>query len=528
MAVRTSRRRLPAFYPSTRQKPLARLVTGIERRVKRMLFDCRMCGNCLLFDTAFVCPMSCPNGTRNGPCRGSSSDGCFVDPTSDCTWLQIYQRAEQLGRLERLLEVNAPLDRSRMGCETFLTAYKLWCRHKHKPDLRDLITNRTRFNSDWEQFRYELRQPDWWQGDSQYHPSAYAQTMSRLEALFRSGRFAISAEVAPPMEPTGGRIAKVAARLKGYAHTANFTDNPLGVPRMSGLACALHSLENELEPVLQIQTRHRNRYDFQSEAIGAATVGVRNILCLSDDIGRLGPGPRPRPELSDIDAVQALWILRRLRDEGLDVGGETVEHRPHYFLGAAASPYAARPSYEAIVTEKKINAGAQFLQTLPVFDWAGFVEWLEALDKRNLLAKTYLMPTVAPLKSARHARFLANEVPGVTIPPSTMARIEEAADPKEEGIQITLDLIAKLKTVTGIHGLHILSPGQEEVVPRLVKEAGLRDFVPGVETFSGNGRNKSSNGRGSSLSLAPPSDQSAFHLDLDNLFGTGPNTDVDI
>jgi methylenetetrahydrofolate reductase (NADPH) len=197
-------------------------------------------------------------------------------------------------------------------------------------------------------------------------------------------------------------------------------------------------------------------------------------------------------------------------------------------LGAAASPYAARPSYEAIVTEKKINAGAQFLQTLPVFDWARFVDWLEALDKRNLLGKTYLTPTVAPLKSARHARFLANEVPGVTIPPSTMARIEETTDPKEEGIQIALDLIAKLKSVTGIHGMHILSPGQEEVVPRLVKEAGLIDFVPGVEAFSGNGRNKSSNGRGTRFNLPPSLDRSAFHLDLDDLSGTGPNADVDI
>jgi hypothetical protein len=146
MAVRTTRRRLPAFYPSMRQRPLARLVTGIERRVKSMLFDCRMCGNCLLFDTAFICPMSCPNGTRNGPCRGSSSDGCFVDPTADCTWLHIYRRAEQQGTLERLLEVNAPLDHRRMGCETFLTVHELWRSRNQRPRLRDLITNRTRPN----------------------------------------------------------------------------------------------------------------------------------------------------------------------------------------------------------------------------------------------------------------------------------------------------------------------------------------------------------------------------------------------
>ncbi|UCC86920.1 MAG: methylenetetrahydrofolate reductase C-terminal domain-containing protein [Anaerolineales bacterium] len=528
MGVRSSRRRLPAFYPSVRQRPLARLATGIERRVKRALFDCRMCGNCLLFDTAFTCPMSCPNGTRNGPCRGSSSDGCFVDPTSECTWLYIYQRAERRGNLERLLEVNAPLDGRRVGCETWLTAYELWRSQHPRPRLRDLITNRARPNAEWDAFWHKLRQPSWWQGDSQYHPPAYVQKISRLEAALGAHQFVVSAEVAPPMEPTGDRIAQVAASLKGYADTANFTDNPLGVPRMSGLACAIHSLKNGLEPVLQIQTRHRSRHDFQAEALGAVAVGVRNILCLSDDIGRLGPGPRPRPELSDIDAVQALWILRRLRDEGIDVDGEPVEHRPRYFLGAAASPCAALPKYEAIVTEKKINAGAQFLQTLPIFDRARFLEWMEALDKRNLLGKVFLMPSVAPLKSPRHARFMANDVPGVTIPSSIMARIEDAADPQEEGIQIALDLIAELKDTGGIHGLHILCPGQEEVVQRLVKETGLRAFVPRAGAFSGNGRHKSGNGRGRSASfnLSGSMDQSAF--DLDYLSGKKPNRDWDI
>jgi methylenetetrahydrofolate reductase (NADPH) len=527
MSGRTSRRSDPAFYPSIRQKLLARLVTVIERRVKRTLFGCRMCGNCLLLQTFFICPMSCPNGTRNGPCRGSSPDHCFVDPACDCTWLHIYQQAEKRGNLERLLEINAPLDSQRVGCETLLTAYKLWRSRDRRPRLRDLILNPKRFGSDWETLRYELRQPDWWQGDSRYHPPAYTESASILEAVLHSGRFAISAEIAPPMEPTGERIAQVAARLKRCVDTANFTDNPLGVPRMSGLACALHSLENGLEPVLQIQTRHRSRDDFQSEVVGATTVGVRNILCLSDDIGRLGPGPRPRPKLHDIDAVQALWILRRLRDEGVNVDGEPVEHRPRYFLGAAASPYAALPSYEAIVTEKKINAGAQFLQTLPVFDSARFVEWLEALDRRNLLGKVYVMPTVALLKSPRHARFMANDVPGVYVPPHIMARIEDASDPQEEGIQIALNLIAGLKSMGGIHGLHILAPGQEEVVPRLVKEAGLEGFVPGTRRFSGNGRDKHHNGRDTNFNnLLKSMDWLAF--DPDNSPGTAHRGSLDL
>ena len=268
---------------------------------------------------------------------------------------------------------------------------------------------------------------------------------------------------------------------------------------MSGLACAVHCLKNDLQPVLQLQTRHRSRHNFAAEALGAVAVGVRNLLCLADDIGRFGPGPAPRPELNDLDTVQALWMLRRLRDEGVDVDGNPVESRSSFFLGAMASPYAALPRYEAIITEKKINAGAQFLQTLPVFDLPRFTDWLEALDKRNLLGKVYLMPTVAPLKDARHARFMANDVPGVYVPLAVMTAMENAADPREEGIQIALRLIGKLKSLPGIHGLHILAPNREEIVPRLVKETDLKDLVQstgsGASSYSKNGKNKSHNGR---------------------------------
>jgi methylenetetrahydrofolate reductase (NADPH) len=379
---------------------------------------------------------------------------------------------------------------------------------------------------DWDTFRFELRQPAWWRGDSRYHPPAYTEAASKLEAVLRSGRFAVSAEIAPPMEPTSDRITWLSSRLKACVDTANFTDNPLSVPRMSGLACALHSLDSNLEPVLQIQTRHRARHDFQAEVVGAATVGVRNILCLADDTGRLGPGPRPRPKRHDIDAVQALWILRRLRDEGVDVDGETVEQPPRFFLGAAASPFAALPRYEAIVTEKKINAGAQFLQTLPIFDGARFVEWLEALDKRNLLGKVYLMPSVVLLRSPRHARFIANDVPGVYVPSPVMTRIEDAADPREEGIQIAIELISELKDLSGINGVHILAPGQEEVVPRLVKETSLRDSERRPKPFSGNGRGKAHNSRNTDFNLAKFVNWLTF--DPNSLSGTAHSTNLDI
>jgi methylenetetrahydrofolate reductase (NADPH) len=208
------------------------------------------------------------------------------------------------------------------------------------------------------------------------------------------------------------------------------------------------------------------------------------------------------------------------------VGGEPIEHHPRFFLGAAASPYAALPRYEAIVTEKKINAGAQFLQTLPIFDVARFVEWLEALDKRGLLGKVYLMPSVMPLRSPRQTRFMANDVPGVYVPPSIMARIEDAADPQEEGIQIALELISELKDLKGIDGLHILAPGQEEIVPRLVKETGLRDPGRRSKPFSGNGRGKAHNNQNTGFNLAKFMNWHAF--DPNRFPGAAHNRNLNI
>lgn len=466
----------------------ARLEASLRNRLDRILFACQSCGHCLLYETAFICPLTCTRGLRNGPCRGSNPDHCFIDRTRQCVWYRIYAKAEREGTLERLLEVNAPTDTRCRGPGVALTAHELCRQRGSSPRLADLILNPARYRSEWESYHIQQRQLPWWQGDDRYHPPAYVEPVSRLESRLRSGRFVVSIEVSPPMEPSGRRITHLAEQLEGRADTFNFTDNPRGVARMSGLACTIHALASGVEPVLQIQTRHRGRYDLESEVIGACLVGVRNILCLCDDAGRLGAGPRPPAGPSDLDAVQALWMLRRLRDEGVNVDGEAVEHHPEFFLGAIASPCATLPRYAALITQKKINAGAQFLQTLPVFDLHRFRDWMDALRQRDVLGKAYLIVTVAVLKSAAHARYMAEEVPGVVIPPVIRARVENATDPAEEGICVALETIAELKRMSWIHGIHIHVPEHEEVAVRLIEEAGLKDFVPQVDVAPGNGR----------------------------------------
>ncbi len=479
MSLFSPRRYQAPFRPYHRDDKtlMLRVFTAGEQVIKSTLFSCRMCGNCILQETAFVCPMTCPKGLRNGLCGGASSEHCEVDPSRPCTWYKIYERAERLGRTERLLEVNAPLDGERVGRETWLDLVRIYRERDAGPRLRDFVSNREKWNQEWDQFFYDVRQPDWWQGDALYHPPAYEAPISLLEANLRTGEFVTTAEIAPPLGASGNIIHKKAAWLKGIVTAANFTDNASASARMSSLASSHICLETGLEPIMQLQARDRTRIVLESDAMGAAGLGIHNILCLSGDHHRFGPTPMTKPDQFDMDAVQVLWMLRRMRDDGIYLDGRKIKQRPQFFLGAAGSPFGAPPAYEAIRAHKKINAGAQFIQTQPIFDYDRFLEWLEALDKRDLLGKVYILAGLIPLKSAKAAHFMADDVPGVVIPPEIIARMDAAGDDKdaqqEAGVEIALEMIEKLKATPGIAGMHIMAVHWEDIVPRLVEESKL-------------------------------------------------------
>jgi len=230
----------------------------------------------------------------------------------------------------------------------------------------------------------------------------------------------------------------------------------------------------------------------QSEVIGASALGIRNILCLSGDSMKMAPHPRGRMDVIDIDSIQMLWILRRMRDEGKYMDGREIKFPPQYFLGAAASPFASEPKFQALREHKKINAGAQFFQTNLVYDAAHMETWLNELAKRNILDKVYILIGITPLKTLKMAKYMNDEVPGVFIPEALMKRMEaadKAGNAQEEGVQIALELIEKIKKFEGqgIHGLHIMAVGWEEIVPRIVTEGGVlpQGFaMPGREKAS--------------------------------------------
>jgi methylenetetrahydrofolate reductase (NADPH) len=474
--IKPSRRWQPAFYPFRKERFGSRLLARIELIIKGPLFGCRMCGNCLLQETALICPMECPKGLRNGPCGGVTPEKrCYVDETRKCIWYAIYERAVRKGREKTLLEILPPLDWDKAGTETWGDVIRQVRKVGTGAFIKGFFSrNKEKRERVWDSVFKTIRQPEWWSGDSEYHPPAYKEPASILETKLRNGEFVVATEVLPSLSSSSDKLIKGIELVKQYVTAINFTDASSATPKMSSLACCKVASDFKAEPVLQIAARDTTRTGLQSSAISAGQFGIKNILCITGDSARIGPAPTADLNILDIDSVQMLWILRKLRDEGIYLDGRKIKYPPRYFLGAATSPFASEPVMQAIRDQKKVNAGAQFFQTNIIFEPSRLEPWLEELDKRDVLNKVFILVGVAPLKSYNMARYLHDKIPGVFLPGNILKRMEKAGDgASEEGIQIVLEVINSLKRKNGINGIHIMTLGWEEVVERIVKESGI-------------------------------------------------------
>ncbi len=472
------RRWQPAYSPFKKETFGRLVLQNIEQVVKGPLFGCRMCGNCLLQETAFICPMECPKGMRNGPCGGSTAEYCYVDKSRPCIWYKIYERSIKMGRQEMLLEVLPPLDWEKVGTETWgdvVGQVKKMGTGKVAGGL--LSGDKTRRTATWNGIFQPVRQPEWWNGDSVYHAPKSSEPASELERQLRDGKFVVACEIAPPLSISTNKLISNIKTVKPYVTAINFTDNASATPRMTSWACSKIAIEQGAEPVMQIAARDRTRAGLQGEILGGSALGVRNVLCVTGDSPVLAPQPRGRMDINDLDSIQMLWILRRMRDEGRYLDGREIKFPPKFFLGAAASPFASKPKFQAIREQKKVNAGAQFFQTNLVYDIERMEIWLNELAKRDILDKVFILVGITPLKSLKMARYMT-EVPGVYVPGKILKRMEAAeaaGNVQEEGVQIALELARRIKSYEkqGIHGLHIMPVGWEDIIPRIVSEAGL-------------------------------------------------------
>ena len=296
---------------------------------------------------------------------------------------------------------------------------------------------------------------------------------SRLEKVLTAGKFGVTAELGPPQNANPEAIKKKAQHCLGNVEGANITDNQTAIVRMSSIAAAAIAISCGVEPVVQMVCRDRNRIAMQSDILGAAALGVKNLLCLSGDHQKFGNHPQAA-NVFDIDSVQLIAMVKKMRDDKQFVCGDPIkEHEPRLFIGAVENPFADPFEYRVARLAKKINAGADFIQTQCVFDIEKFSRWMELVVAEGLHKKVYILAGLTPVRSHRALKYMKSEVAGMSIPDELITRMESAEDAKEEGIKICLEMIEKIKNIEGVAGIHLMPIGWESITPVILKRAGL-------------------------------------------------------
>jgi methylenetetrahydrofolate reductase (NADPH) len=300
------------------------------------------------------------------------------------------------------------------------------------------------------------------------------KTKSNIERILESGEFVVTSECGPPRGADPEVIRRKGALLKEVVDGVNVTDNQTSVVRMSSFASCIILKEMGFDPILQMVCRDRNRIAIQSDILGAAALGINNILCLSGDHQKFGDHAQAK-NVFDMDSIQLINTVKMMRDDGRFVGGDEVNGRPGLFIGAAANPFADPFEIRAARLAKKVKAGVEFIQTQCIYNVKKFEQWMEMIRDRGLHEKCAILAGVTPFKSVGMARYMKNQVPGMDVPDEMIERLGGMPKEKqsEEGIKICLETIQRLREIPGVRGIHIMAIEWEEKVAEIAKAAGL-------------------------------------------------------
>jgi methylenetetrahydrofolate reductase (NADPH) len=300
------------------------------------------------------------------------------------------------------------------------------------------------------------------------------KSASNLERVLAAGHFAVTAECGPPRGADPASLLEKGKLLRGSVDACNVTDNQTAVVRLCSLAACSLLRGLGLDPVMQMVCRDRNRIAAQSDVLGAAALGIANLLCLSGDHQKQGNQPQAR-NVFDIDSVQLVHAVRTMRDEGTLIGGDKLEAPPRIFVGAAENPFADPFVIRVPRLAKKVAAGADFIQTQCVFNLEKFAKWMEGVRQRGLHEKTAILAGITPLKSARMAQYMATRVAGMDVPEALVKRMQGAPKDKAkaEGIAVAVETIRAVRAIPGVRGVHLMAIEWEDAVPEIVKQSGL-------------------------------------------------------
>jgi 5,10-methylenetetrahydrofolate reductase len=310
----------------------------------------------------------------------------------------------------------------------------------------------------------------------------------RLERVLRRGEFAVTAELNPPDSANADDVYSRAQIFEGWVDAINATDGSGAHCHMSSVAISALLTRVGYSPVVQISCRDYNRIAIQGNVLGAAALGVGNVLCLTGDGVQCGDHPEAKP-VFDLDSISLLSIVRHMRDEAKFLSGRKLTTPPRVFLGAAENPFAPPYDFRVARLAKKIAAGAQFIQTQYCFDLPLLQGFMAKARDMGLVDKAFILVGVGPLASAKAARWMRANVAGVHIPDSVIKRLEGAANEKAEGKRICVEMIQQLRETPGVAGVHVMAYRQEQFVSEIVHDSGVlkgrapwrRDFIPKLQ-----------------------------------------------
>jgi len=438
----------PIFAPLFRwlgSRRAETLLYPFERAAKRFMFDCHECGQCVLSATGMACPMNCAKEMRNGPCGGVRADGgCEVQPEIRCVWIEATDGTKRISA-DHLA---------------------------HPTPLLPAIDMRKRGTSTWIQVVYG-------RADPAFQPPVSERTvgdrrLGTFENACRSGRRVVTVEVAPPDSADPHALLARAAKFAGLVDAINITDGAGGNCHMSSVAASAILAAHDYAPVYQIACRDRNRIAIQGDILGAAALGVKNILCLTGDDVSQGDHPQAKP-VFDLDAVSLLHVARGMCDQGEYASGRKLETPPDFFIGATANPFVP-PYLDRIANlEKKIVAGARFIQTQFCFDVETFDDFMREVRRRELHRRAHIIVGVGTMGSAKALKWMAEHVPGVHVPSALIDRIGKAKDQKHAAKLICLETIDALLGIDGVAGIHVMGHKNEDVLAEIIVESGLAD-----------------------------------------------------
>jgi methylenetetrahydrofolate reductase (NADH) len=297
---------------------------------------------------------------------------------------------------------------------------------------------------------------------------------SKLERILAANHLAVTTECGPPRSVDGAVIEEKAHLLRDYVDAVNVTDNQTSVVRLCSLAGCIRLKQMGLEPILQMVTRDRNRIALQSDLLGAGSFGIANVLCLTGDHQQFGDHPEAM-NVFDLDSVQLIQTIKQMRDEGRLLGGFELKKRPEMFIGAAENPFADPFEIRVSRLAKKVEAGAQFIQTQCIYNLEKFKLWMQMLCDRGLDRRVAILAGLTPLKSAGMARYMQTRVAGMDVPDTIVKRLAGVPKEKqaEEGVKICVEQIQELREVKGVRGFHIMAIEWEEKAPEIIERANL-------------------------------------------------------